>query len=331
MKKLIIFVVSATLAVFILFQFLEGESEDRETSVQRIKRTEEGLKGIGRVMKEEGSNEEASENEEPEREISGNVPTGESVQAEKPSAEEGLRLLEEGDLAGAIRILENLADGDVRPAVRKALGYAYLGDGQIGKAGALFSAALEKEPENSEWNFGLAMVKRLEKDYTAAATLLQKTIQLDPGDTQAKYELADLYTFDMKTNPEEAAALFAEKLEKEPGNPDAENGLAAAYLNQGKSDEAVAIWDKMVEAEPENSIFWSNLCEARLAGGDVAGGKSGCQKAIETDPSNSEAYYLMAKTSIEAGDSGEAQKLIGQALSIEPENTSYQQLAETLH
>ncbi|MDO8518992.1 MAG: tetratricopeptide repeat protein, partial [Deltaproteobacteria bacterium] len=326
MKKLVIFLVSASLAGFILFQFL-GEEVEEETSVQRMERAEEGFKGIGRVIKEEGPNEEARENGEPEPGNSGNAPAGKSVQAEKPSAdtvpqgqvEEGLRLLEEGNLPEAITILEKPAlSEDASREAREALGYAYLGNGQVEQAGTLFSAALQKEPENPEWNFGLAMVKRQEGDHDSASKLLEKTIQLDPTDIEAKTELADLFTFDMKTRAEEAAALFAEKLEQEPGNPEAENGLAAAYLNQGKTDEALAIWEKMTQAEPENSILWSNLCEARLASGNVSEGESGCQKAIETDPANSEAYYLLAKSSKDAGDLTNAQALIQKALAIDP-------------
>jgi tetratricopeptide (TPR) repeat protein len=97
------------------------------------------------------------------------------------------------------------------------------------------------------------------EDRTEAAQEFEQELQLDPGDANALYELAEIHH--QLNELDQAQQLFEAALKYYPDFQEAHVGLAATLIAQQKPDLAFPHLQKAVELNPDDEVAWYRLAQ----------------------------------------------------------------------
>ena len=118
------------------------------------------------------------------------------------------------------------------------------------KAEGQFKAAEKIDPNSEESVLNLARLYSVQGEFGRAA----ETLAAVPADDRtARIELALGGTYDQLRKPKQSADAYQRALDLEPGNIDAERGLANSLLSEGKLDEAMKEFQVVLTAEPTDA------------------------------------------------------------------------------
>jgi Tfp pilus assembly protein PilF len=118
-------------------------------------------------------------------------------------------------------------------------------------------------------------------DLTAATADYEKTLDYDPGNKFAYYNLALID--EASGNYGLAEEKYRKALESDPAYEPALFNLAI-LVTSSKPKEAISLYKKAVEAAPKDAAAWMNLGLLLRASGDEAAGNDAVERAIELDP-----------------------------------------------
>ncbi len=133
---------------------------------------------------------------------------------------------------------------------------------EISEAERTFLEHVELYPLDPQGHFGLGVVYRLEEYFDQSRDSFNRTLQLNPEHVQAKMQMAEMLTFQMKDDYETAEKLYREILTQYPAEKSAANGLATVYLSTGRADDAIQIWEGLREEMPDQEVIAKNLGNA---------------------------------------------------------------------
>lgn len=156
------------------------------------------------------------------------------------------------------------------------------------KAEAQFKQAQKIDGNSEEVALNLARLYSDEGDSNRAAQVLSG-VPVD--DRSARLEYALGATYDQLKNPKDAAAAYQRSLDQEPGNVDAERGLANALLMQGKLDEALKVLNEIVAAEPQDAQSQIHISEIERRQGHYDQALATLEKAKALAPNSLELSY----------------------------------------
>lgn len=176
-------------------------------------------------------------------------------------------------------------------------GFQQIQNGELPEAEELFTEHVRLYPLDPEGHFGLGVVYRMEESFEQSVEEFAKTLLLDPGHLRAKYQAAEMLTFQMKGDYETAELLYQEILEEVPEERSAINGLASVYLSTGRADEAISLWEDLRTEMPDQPGLAKNLAEA---------------------------YFIKGNQLTEAGDSGAAAEWVSKAMELNPGDPVYE-------
>src|SRR3989338_8399071 len=117
------------------------------------------------------------------------------------------------------------ADAEEAPPADQ--GFELLQKGDVTEARSLFEEHVTLYPLDPRGHYGLGVAYRTEESFDDAVEEFVKTLFLDQTQAQAKLQLAEMLTFQMKEDPESAEQLYQEVLEQAPEEKAAMNGLAS--------------------------------------------------------------------------------------------------------
>ena len=125
-----------------------------------------------------------------------------------------------------------------------------------------------------------------------AETLLRRAIELAPGFTAARANLAlVLY----RTNrPAEALAELAQVTHEDPDNPGHANLQAAAFGRIGAFEEALALYEQVLRDAGAQPRVWMSYGHMLKTVGRTADGVAAYRRAIELEPGLGEAWWSLA-------------------------------------
>lgn len=128
--------------------------------------------------------------------------------------------------------------------------------------------------------------------YGDAENLLRRAIELDPGFTPARANLAlVLY----RTNrPAEALAELAQVTLEDPENPGHANLQAAAFGRVGAFDEALKLYAHVLEDVPAQPRVWLSYGHMLKTVGRQADGVAAYRRALALEPTLGEAWWSLA-------------------------------------
>lgn len=326
MKKPILIAVAGVLILgAAFFVFISNRSDSG------IERDLPGPRQVSRGLKRK-----SSEDHQPSKaDRSGTSPSsrggsGAGEDSQEEMVRVGNQMIEEGKTKEAIELYtEALGRFPNDPALKRELGFAYAEDGQIAEAKKIFEERLSEDPKDPDARFGLGVTERLSGNYNKALGHLNEALRVNPGHPDAKFTMAEILTFDRQGEGTVAEKYLAERfytdlLKGSPDDVEAQNGLAAVYLNSGRADEAVGLWEDMVQKNPDETVLVSNLSEAYLAANRPNDAVQASQKALEIDPNNGDAYFFLGNAEMARGNQQAGLDAIRRAAELEPNNPIYQ-------
>jgi tetratricopeptide (TPR) repeat protein len=125
-----------------------------------------------------------------------------------------------------------------------------------------------------------------EGDLERAREALQRVLEADPNDSAALVDLG--YLALGAGNTDEAAALFRQALEREPGNIDALRAIATIHGRSGRAEDAFDAASAVADAQPEDPLAVLELAELALDVGRLDEAASAFQRlrSVDDDPSH---------------------------------------------
>ena len=128
--------------------------------------------------------------------------------------------------------------------------------------------------------------------YRDAESLLRRAIELSPGFTAARANLAIvLYR---QNRPAEAIAELDLVMEEDPDNPGHANLKAAALGRIGGFDEAIELYEAVLKEAPHQPKVWMSYGHMLKTVGRQADGIAAYRRAIELMPELGEAWWSLA-------------------------------------
>jgi cellulose synthase operon protein C len=213
-----------------------------------------------------------------------------------------------------------------RPAkalVSQLRGAALQGKGDLAGARSSFEAALKAEPSNFTATASLANLDLQEKKFDAAIDRLNKAIEANPQNTQARMALLDLKS-KLKAKPEEllamieaaiksapseaaprvakmvqlarmndvkgAAAAAQDAMAALPDNPEVLDAAGTALANAGDEQQAISAFNKLSATAPRSPLPYIRIAEVHARRGDTQAAAASLSRAFEAAPESAEVH-----------------------------------------
>jgi tetratricopeptide (TPR) repeat protein len=176
------------------------------------------------------------------------------------------------------------------PYILEAMARGYLRMLRQGNALRCVQLLLDREPDNVE---ALVIRGRIREDGGEPEEAIKdygRALELNPERDEARLGLARVL---IRDNPDKACSLYEQVLARQPGNREALEGLAEAYLDLGEPAKARPIFEVLLSKDPSHSRALAGLGALALAEGDAAKGEALLRKAIAADPGNAKAHYQL--------------------------------------
>jgi tetratricopeptide (TPR) repeat protein len=202
---------------------------------------------------------------------------------------------------------------------------------QLKKEAEAYSLLLERDPENQTALRGLLearlkLVQMKAGDVKSTIEPLEKMVKLNPQNPGLALLLAQARQ--QLNEPEAAAQIYREVLQKQPGELDALGGLSALLINQKRPESAVSLLkDTLKEAPNTNKAAPGSVDTAavQILLGKVYASEKRFDEAIgsfdnaaKDNPQNFQPVYYKAVLLKEQGKLDEAKPLFEKAVALAP-------------
>jgi tetratricopeptide (TPR) repeat protein len=169
------------------------------------------------------------------------------VNEESPVTE--LRALHrDGEYEQVIAALESCAE-ELQPEQALLLALSWLMTGEGEKAGALIGRVVELEPENNDWRSDLALASLMTGNVARAEEELAAVLS---GGEPCAVDFGRMAAIRLTRGElEEAASLYQEAVDREPGREQWHSNLAGMLVRQQRLDEALEHYDRALGINPE--------------------------------------------------------------------------------
>jgi len=150
---------------------------------------------------------------------------------------------------------------DITRTMRSPKALISMGDttwrgGDVASAARFYQAAVKAAPRDPVPAFRLGRALQSMGAHKAAADHFRRVLELNPGDGEAKRQLAN--TLISMDDPKSSVELYREVI-AESGDHRAFNGLGVAFDMMGKHKEALAAYRAGLAKQPENLSLKNNL------------------------------------------------------------------------
>jgi predicted TPR repeat methyltransferase len=236
----------------------------------------------------------------------------------KPTLDRANRLLAAGKVQEAIDMCQRICRQVPGATPREWLLYGCLSadSGDLVTAREALGKTIELDPGLSEARFGLGKVLAAMGDYPAALDCLREAADLQPENPEIwlTMGIASGLTQDMPG----AEEYCRRALELQPESADARFNLANALQAQGNLDEAEAEYEAALKLVPEMAGGWSMLAQARVGLRKFAEAKVAATRALRLDPRMGEAHFTLGNIEDALGDRERARDCFSQAAELLP-------------
>lgn len=154
-----------------------------------------------------------------------------------------------------------------------------------------------------------------EQRYEEAARLFAQAVQADPGDYAALFHLALAQS--LMGGNEEAIANYRRVLELKPGLYEAELNLGILLVRSGRAREALPHLEAAAGRKPGQPRAYSHWGMALLEAGEYGEARRKFDKALELDPASPLAHLGLARTLLRLDHVAEAEKHFRQAAALD--------------
>lgn len=189
------------------------------------------------------------------------------------------------------------------PDARIALAEAYAEKGDDNRALASYQAVLKLQPDNVEALRASGKLCLRHEMNIQAVPLLERLVQLQPADPQAKSDLAAAYAATGKFDQAEKELNQAFRID--PENASVLVGLGAVYLRTNRIPKALPLLQKAATLVPNDSRPFFLLGSAYNRLGKYREAVTTLEQAARLSPNDADIYYQLASACEHAGRSEE--------------------------
>ncbi len=146
---------------------------------------------------------------------------------------------------------------------------------------------------------------------------------LDPKDGLRHYRLYHRAQLaEAEGRPEEARALLAELVERDPTSALAQARLGVAELRAGELDGALVHSRRAAELAPANAAHWTQLGAVHAARGEPGPALEVLERAISQDPEDSQAWLLRMESLVALGRAEPAEAAAARVRGLAPHDVA---------
>jgi tetratricopeptide (TPR) repeat protein len=245
-----------------------------------------------------------------------------------------LELIEAGDHAGAVRLLQPLAEPRIGPDGRLTefvsftvsfyLGRALLELGRFEEAIEPLQAALRLSPSTASLYVSLARAQAGAGRFQDAAATATLGLQAAPGHAALMHLRGRLYLNDGATGPAETA--LREAREAAPDHVLVHVDLAHLLRTTGREQEALAEAEEALRLDPRAvpAQLARGLCLAALGRSDEA--EAAFREALELSPADPDALFFVATIALRSGRFAEAVDRLESLVRVAPGHPQARQM-----
>lgn len=252
----------------------------------------------------------------------------------------GLVHLKQGDLRRALTAFKRAITLDAEwEDAYTGLGEVYLKQGDLGQAAHTYKQATRLNPNgNSSATLGLGKVYARQERWDDAITAVEKAIEIQIDNTEAHYQLAQIYVKrGEKKKAASAMAFFKVLRQTDPLLQEAEiwvkrhpddargyNNLGIVYLARRRSEDAIANYKRAISLAPNLATAHYNLGHAYHKQGTMNLAIKAYQQALTIDTTLAIAHNNVAVCYIELGiDLDQALSHARTAVRLAPTEANY--------
>ena len=233
------------------------------------------------------------------------------------------KALTSGDVAQAIRLLQELPPGDAPTEARRnsLLVMAYIRDKRPEEGAKAAAAYVEKNPDDSAAHLlhGTALIAAGKRDEARAEYL--EAYKLDPKNFAAMLSLGSLDT--LEGHYADAAGHYETVLKTDPGNGQAMTALGQLATMQGDKAAAVKWFKQAIAAAPKSATAYVGLVLLYSEGGQLDEALATAKQLVAADPDNPAALNALGAAQLNAGNAADALKPLQQATTLAPQVSLY--------
>ncbi|ULQ60909.1 tetratricopeptide repeat protein [Brucepastera parasyntrophica] len=233
-------------------------------------------------------------------------------------AEELQRLLAAEKTDEALALFDTVPEWDASSlAIQKLKLSILISAGYLDQATALAGELEKQYPANADILYIQSILASARKDSRAHIAYLNKTVQADPGHSDAMAQLG--YDFLVKKNYKQAKNWLLKSIAANPENQEALLYLARVYYMQEELSQAQSTLNLALQKNPESDTLWAEMARVKYDADDRAGALKDIQRAISIDPNVYEYRIDCGLYLFNAGKLKDARVQFTEAIRIDPE------------
>lgn len=201
--------------------------------------------------------------------------------------------------------------------------------GSAGDALHTFERLAQQTPNDARVHTSLGVAQEQSGDWQSAAASYQHALDLEPTQTDARYDLASL---ELRHDQAEAAAQnYRALLQQHPDDAAAHGGMGAALAQQNQPDAARAEFEKALLLEPAQPVALEGYGTLELAGGDLEHARALLTRAVAAGARDAAVWQKLAFACAQTGREAEAEQALRSAMEADPRDpTSHALLGQLL-
>jgi len=200
-------------------------------------------------------------------------------------------------------------------------GEAYLKDFKFQEASLEFRNALQIDDKLAAAHWGLARAYEGLGKGPEMIQELQKTVELDPNNLEARNKLGNYYILGSKGRPEViqmAEKLAQEVLAKEPNNIEAHILMGTVLFAKNEKDKAFAELNHAIELDPKRVESYLSLARFYIVTNDNAKAEELFKRAIALNPNSPLAHSEFGRFLMQSNRMPEAEAELNKAVEVGP-------------
>ena len=205
--------------------------------------------------------------------------------------------------------------------VRK--GEAYLADSKFQEASLEFRNAIQVDDRLASAHWGLARSYEGLQRWPEMFQELQRTVELDPNNLDARVRLGNYYLQASKGKPDVigmAEKLAREILQKDPNHIEGHILMGSVLFNENKKDEAFAELNKAISIDPKHVESYLSLSKFYLANQQTANAEELFKRALSVNSNSALAHTEYGKFLAQMNRPTEAEVEFRKAVEVDPKD-----------
>lgn len=182
----------------------------------------------------------------------------------------------------------------------------------------LLMQLLGAEPENRDALEQLSLLRRLQEDWSEAASICKRLLALRPEDHKVRQNLA--FALLQQGDRKAARDQYQEILRRDPSFSDAWLRLANLAAEDGQPAEAATFLREATKLTPRDASVFARLGQVLEASGDSAAALGAYNQALAADSSEAVSLLQLSLVRSRSGDLGGAVALLKRGIERRPED-----------